>query len=167
VTVWVESMGGPLVVVPESAVANWGGGTSAGTIDDDYDRACAVNASAAVIPMRGAQALVLGDEPATTCFRPDHRAFVRWLAADSEDDVLAAATHALNDPATPWEDVGTWTCDGPAVLMDSAIAGLERGPGFPGGSTTVPLDPGTWTVRVANRWVGRSTEVGLVRLVTP
>jgi len=165
VTDWVESMGGPLVVVPLSAVADWGGGTLAGTTADDYDRACAVYGYAGVIPMLGAEALVLGDEPATTCFWADQRVFVRWLAADSEEDLFAAASQALADAATPWEDGGTWTCDGPAVLMDSAIAGPDLGPGYPGGSTTVPLDPGTWTVQVAHLQVTETASVGLVRLL--
>jgi hypothetical protein len=165
-------MGGPLVVVPLSAVADWGGGTMAGTTagdgstTDDYDRACAVYGYAGVIPVLKAEAIVLGDEPATTCFWADQRVFVRWFAADSEEDLFATATQGLADPATPWEDGGTWTCDGPAVLMDSAIAGPDLGPRYPGGSTTVPLDPGTWTIQVAAYVNATETaSVGLVRLL--
>lgn len=47
---WVESMGGPLIVVPVSSLAAWRGCTQRGMLlldgpdADDYDRACAVDA---------------------------------------------------------------------------------------------------------------------------
>lgn len=55
--------------------------TGDATAPDDYDRACAVDDLAGVIPIdeNGAQALVLADEPATSCYLPQHRAFLRWL----------------------------------------------------------------------------------------
>ncbi|MFJ4368884.1 Imm21 family immunity protein [Streptomyces chartreusis] len=64
--VWVESMGGPLIVIPVSALAAWRGCTESGvmagdaTAADDYDRACAVDDLAGVITVgeNGAQALV-------------------------------------------------------------------------------------------------------------
>ncbi|MFD9244199.1 Imm21 family immunity protein [Streptomyces sp. NPDC059556] len=49
-------MGGPLIVVPVSALASWGGCTEDGlmagdaTAPDDYDRACAMDDLAGVIP---------------------------------------------------------------------------------------------------------------------
>ncbi|WP_208635935.1 Imm21 family immunity protein [Amycolatopsis thailandensis] len=109
--------------MPVSALSRWKGSIEGG--DDDYDRACAVNALAGALPIGEATGLVLGDEPATTCYLPEHRAFLRWLAADSEGDLLAEAERLLADPATPWEDCGLWETDGPAVLMDSVTAGEE------------------------------------------
>lgn len=81
-------MGGPLAVVPVSALGAWSGCTQTGTVvgdataPDDYDRACAVDGLAGVIDVGedGAQVLVLADEPATTCYVPERRAFLRWLA---------------------------------------------------------------------------------------
>ncbi|MFD7945256.1 Imm21 family immunity protein [Streptomyces sp. NPDC059744] len=127
-------MDGPLIVIAVSALASWRGCTETGAIvgdataPDDYDdRACAVDDLAGVIAVgdSGAQALVLADESATSCYLPEHRAFLRWLAADSEDGLKAAAQAVLADPATEWEEYGTWMSDGPAVLMDSAEAGAE------------------------------------------
>ncbi|MFB7407403.1 Imm21 family immunity protein [Streptomyces sp. NPDC056202] len=106
-------MGGPLIVIPVSALTSWGGctaesGLMAGdaTAPDDYDRACAVDDLAGVIPIdeNGAQGLVLADLPATSCYLPQHRAFLRWLAADSEAGLSAAADAVLADPATVWEE---------------------------------------------------------------
>jgi hypothetical protein len=173
---WVTSMGGPLLVVPVSALASWGGCSAAEEIiggtetPDDYDRACAVHDLAGVIAVgdHGAQALVLADEPATTCYLPQHPGFLRRHAADSEAELTATAMRVLTDPATVWQDHGTWTTDGPAVLMDSANAGTDLGVGYPGGGrpdhAPVPLPAGNWRVRAVYAEDGH-TWVGLVYLL--
>ncbi|MGV0101281.1 Imm21 family immunity protein [Streptomyces californicus] len=175
--VWVESMGGPLIVVPVSSSAAWRGGTETGvmagdaTAPDDYDRACAVDGPAGVITVGedGAQALVLADEPATTCFLPEHRTFLRWLAADSETGLKTAAGAVLADPATAWEECGTWSSDGPAVLMDSAEAGSapdtdRSGDAMPS-RAPVALPAGRWRVRAAHTEADEETGVGLIPLL--
>ncbi|MFE2038680.1 Imm21 family immunity protein [Streptomyces scopuliridis] len=175
--VWVESMGGPLILIPVSALAAWGGSTQTGmvagdaTAQDDYDRACAVDDLAGVITVgeSGAQALVLGDQPATSCYLPEHRAFLRWLAADSEAGLKAAAEAVLADPAARWEECGTWTTDGPAVLMDSADAGAELNAEYPGGGSPaqapVPLPAGHWRVRAVHTEADEDNWVGLVQIL--
>ncbi|MFC9955990.1 Imm21 family immunity protein [Streptomyces nigra] len=175
--VWVESMGGPLVVIPVSALAAWRGCTESGvmagdaTAPDDYDRACEVDDLAGVITVgeNGAQALVLADEPATSCYLPERRAFLRWLAADSEAGLKAAADGILADPATEWEGCGTWVSDGPAVLMDSAEAGSELDIEYPGGGmpdqAPVPLAAGRWRVRATHTEADEENWVGLVQLL--
>ncbi|WP_033240627.1 Imm21 family immunity protein [Streptomyces griseus] len=173
----MESMGGPLIVVPVSALASWGGRTESGlmagdaTAPDDYDRACAVDDLAGVIPLdeNGAQALVLADEPATTCYLPQHRAFLRRRAAETEAGLRAAANTVVADPATVWEECGTWVSDGPAVLMDSAKAGSDLGVEYPDGGVPaeapVPLPAGRWRVRAAQTKVDEENWVGLVQLL--
>jgi hypothetical protein len=111
--------GGPLIVVPLSALVSWGGcGYMAGdiTAPDDYDRACAVDDLAGVIPIDedGAQALVLADESATNCYLPQHRALLRRRAADSEAGMRAAVDSVLADPVPVWEERGTWVSDSDA-----------------------------------------------------
>ncbi|MFB7112081.1 immunity 21 family protein [Streptomyces sp. NPDC056190] len=174
---WVESMGGPLIVIPVSALAAWRGCTETGTVvgdstaPDDYDRACAVNELAGVIAIgdSGAQALVLADEPATSCYLPEYRTFLRWLAADSETGLKAAAEAVLADPATEWEECGTWMSDGPAVLMDSAEAGADLSVEYPGGGmpsqAPVPLPAGRWKVRAVHTEADEKNWVGLVQLL--
>ncbi|MFD6585931.1 immunity 21 family protein [Streptomyces anulatus] len=175
--VWVESMGGPLIVVPVSALDAWRGCTETGvmvgnaTAPDDYDRACAVDGRAGVIAVgeNGAQALVLADEPATSCFLPEHRAFLRWLAADSEAGLKAAAGAVLADPATEWEECGTWSSDGPATLMDSAEAGSALDTEHPGGGkpsqASVALPAGRWRVRATHTKADEENGVGLVQML--
>lgn len=170
-------MGGPLIVVPVSALAAWRGCTESGvvagdaTAPDDYDRACAVDDLAGVITVggNGAQALVLADEPATSCYLPERRAFLRWIAADPEAGLRAAADAVLADPATVWEKCGTWVSDGPAVLMDSAEAGSELRIEYPDGGmpaqASVPLPAGRWRVRATHTKVDEENWIGLVQLL--
>ncbi|MER5402582.1 Imm21 family immunity protein [Streptomyces sp. NPDC002599] len=175
---WVESMGGPLIVVPVSALTRWHGCTQSGMIVgssdllDDYDRACEVEGLAGVIAVgeEGARGLVLADEPASSFYLPEHRAFVRWLGADSETDLIAAARAVLADPTTAWEECGLWETDGPAVLMDSVTAGAELGIEFPNGGdmpeqAPVPLEPGSWTVRAVHASPIEDTSVGVIQLL--
>ncbi|MFD7864801.1 immunity 21 family protein [Streptomyces sp. NPDC059783] len=173
---WVESMGGPLIVIPVSALDAWRGCAEGGTVvgdgvdPDDYDRACAVDdlAGAITVGENGVHALVLGDEPATTCYMPEYQAFLRWLGADSESGLKAAAEAVLADPGTPWEECGTWITEGPAVLMDSAEAGAELNVEYPGGGLPsqagVPLPPGRWRVRAVHTEVDEDNRVDLVQL---
>jgi Immunity protein 21 len=170
-------MGGPLLVVPVSAVTSWGGCTTTGMVldgtgtPDDYDRACAVAGLAGVIGVGddGAQALVLADEPAITCYLPQHRAFLRWLAASSEAELTAEAGRVLACTSTDWQDCGSWTTDGPAVLMDSANTGTDLADGYPDGrlpdQAPVPLPVGTWNVQAVHTEADELTWVGLVRLL--
>ncbi|MGW4033950.1 Imm21 family immunity protein [Streptomyces sp. NPDC004838] len=175
---WVASMGGPLIAVPESGQNRWDGCTMSGLVNgdggtrDDYDRACEVDGLAGVITVgpEGGQGLVLADEPATTCYLPEQRLFVRWLAAWSEADLVTAAAAVLADPKTAWEACGIWETDGPAVLMDSAEAGAGLDTAYPGGNTLpeqapVPVPPGRWTVRAAHVHADDDTWVGLVQLL--
>ncbi|MEV6752895.1 Imm21 family immunity protein [Streptomyces sp. NPDC051214] len=171
---WVESMGGPLIVVPVSALSLWHGCTEAGEvlgdpgIADDYDRACAVDGYAEVLPVGGdgASALVLGDEPAMTCYLPERNAFVRWFGADSEAGLLSAARQVMEDPGTEWEDCGVWETSGPAVLMDSAVAGEELTTPSPELPEQAPVDipAGRWEVQAAYVRTD-DARVGLVRLM--
>lgn len=170
-------MGGPLIVVPESSVNAWGGCTEDGSVlgdadgRDDYDRACEVEDLAGVITVGtgGATALVLADEPATTCFLPMEMLFVRWLAADSAAELFEAVEAVLADPNTAWEDGGLWVTDGPAILMDSAEAGADLAVAYPDGGhpdqAPVQLPAGRWRVRAAQD-TDKFPWVGLVRLVT-
>ncbi|MFD0354349.1 Imm21 family immunity protein [Streptomyces sp. NPDC127110] len=175
---WVESMGGPLIVVPVSALTRWHGCTQSGMVvgngdaQDDYDRACEVEGLAGVIAVgeEGAKGLVLADEPASSCYLPEHQAFVRWLGADCETDLVAAALAVLADPTTVWEECGVWETDGAAVLMDSVTAGAELGVEFPNGGglpeqAPVSLGSGSWTVRAVHASPSEDTLVGVVQLL--
>ncbi|MEV7988418.1 Imm21 family immunity protein [Micromonospora sp. NPDC085948] len=162
---WIESGGGPLVVVPSSALTDWQGAIS-GSGDpntwDDYDRACRIDGYAGTVAVGDAEALVLGDEPATTTYLPDRRIFVRWIYAPSEVDVIRLVPRAVE--VARWEDAGTWTTSGPARLFDAAYAGdeLAHEPHL-----TIDVAAGTYLIRTAYVDPERGTALVLVQLVEP
>ncbi len=43
---------------------------------------------------------MLADEPATSCYLPQYRAFLRWRSAETEAGLRAAADTVVADPAT-------------------------------------------------------------------
>lgn len=144
---WVESAGGPLLVAPASQLVHWEGVTDDdGPVETwgDYGRACAVEGYIGLVGVGAGQALVLGDEPALTTYLPDRRLFLRWAAADSEDELVSAARRAVHD--TAWDEELTWDVDGPVVLFDSAWPGATP---EPGNHLTVDLAPARYRVRAA------------------
>ncbi|GAX53986.1 Imm21 family immunity protein [Streptomyces olivochromogenes] len=116
---WIESGGGPLIVIPEESLSAWRGAD--GEDWKDYDRACAVDGHVGLIAVGQSHALVLGFDPASTAFLPNPGAFVRWIAADSEEELLDSVEGAL--ASVVWEETVTWDVPGPVVLLDSACPG--------------------------------------------
>lgn len=141
---WVESLGGPLVVVPEAALGAWSGSAGGDEGMDDYDRACDVEGLIGLVPVGTTDALVLGNEPASTAYLPDRNVFVRWSAADSEEAMFGSVDAALL--AASWEPEIIWQVSGPAVLFDSAWSGGEC---HRQDHVRVSLDAGRYGVRAA------------------
>ncbi|MFB7380629.1 Imm21 family immunity protein [Kitasatospora purpeofusca] len=120
---WVESLGGPFVVLPEVVLEAWSGSAGNGDAGDDYDRACAVEGFIGLLRVGSAEGLVLGDEPASTAYLPAQGVFVRWSAADSEEAMLGSVDAAMR--AARWEPELTWQVPGPVVLFDPVWTGEE------------------------------------------
>ncbi|MEV7069321.1 immunity 21 family protein [Streptomyces sp. NPDC091972] len=155
---WVESGGGPLIAVPETVLPFWAGADGDETVSD-YDRACEVEGSVGLLPVGDAVALVLGDEPASTSYLAEHDTFVRWCAADSEDELLAEVPAAL--AGAVWEEEVSWTVPGPVVLFDAAWPGNDS---VGTDHLKVSLAPGRYAVRAADVRPGPETWLGLVQL---
>ncbi|MGW0418250.1 immunity 21 family protein [Streptomyces sp. NPDC003015] len=155
---WVESGGGPLIAVPETVLPFWAGADGDETVSD-YDRACEVDRTVGLLPVGDSAALVFGDEPTSTSYLADHDTFVRWCAADSEDELLAAVPAAL--ATAVWEDEVSWTVPGPVVLFDAAWPGNES---VDTDHLKVSLAPGRYAVRAANVRPGPETWLGLVQV---
>jgi hypothetical protein len=113
---WVESEGGPLLLVAEDRVTEWEGirQPSAGRVVEatfrwaepdapatDYDRACDVPGHTGLIRVGDGEAIVLGDEAmATTCW--DGRGagppmLARWAYADDEASIIRALSVISDD----------------------------------------------------------------------
>ncbi|MCX5137722.1 immunity 21 family protein [Streptomyces sp. NPDC060011] len=155
---WVESGGGPLIAIPEAVLPFWSG-ADGDEMSSDYDRACDVEGFIGLVPVGDSRALVLGDEPASTSYLPEHGVFVRWSAAESEDELLAVVPAAL--ATAVWDPEVQWNVPGPVVLFDAAWPGQasERTDHL-----KVALAPGRYGVRAAHVEPGPETWVGLVQL---
>lgn len=155
---WIESGGGPLIAVPETVLPFWAGADGDETASD-YDRACEIDGAVGLLPVGDSAALVFGDDPASTAYLPDHGVFVRWCAADSEEELLARVPAAL--ATADWGREVRWKVPGTVVLFDAA---------WPGRDTErtehlkVTLAPGAYTVRTARAQPGPETWLVLVEL---
>ncbi|UGT55935.1 Imm21 family immunity protein [Nocardia asteroides] len=148
---WVESAGGPLIIAPESELGHWGGVFDTdGPVEawGDYGRACSVEGYIGLVAIGSHQALVLGDTPARTTYLPTGRAFLRWSAGGSEEELVAAALRALQEQIAwdPDEDL-VWEVREPVVLFDSAWPGAEI---EPDNQLHIALDPGHYRVRATH-----------------
>ncbi|MFD5891994.1 Imm21 family immunity protein [Streptomyces sp. NPDC060334] len=138
---WLETEGGPVVVVPRAALWH-----SSGT-EGDYDRACEVMDFLGVLALPdGAEALVLGDEPLSTAYLPEYRVLVRWCYAESEDGVADVIRAGL--ATAVWEEGPVLSTPGDFVMFDAAYFGTEVGTLTDG--TVVELGAGRYRVDSAN-----------------
>ncbi|MGY0230724.1 Imm21 family immunity protein [Longispora urticae] len=121
---WVTSLVGPLILVPESACADWPGAPDShpdGT--SDHDRAGEIDGYVDVIDLHDTQVLVLGEEQFRTTYLPAHRTLVRLGAADGDVDLPALVAELL--PGAVWTSAVGWTVTEPVVLFDSVYGGAE------------------------------------------
>lgn len=124
---WIDSAGGPLIVMERKSVHNWLGssGTRVNVEENitDYDRACNVDDYVGVIIVGQEQALVLNDEPMQTVWwknEDNHEGLlVRWQWAGSEDDVIHSLEKLDN---IIWENTGLKInfSEGNLIMFDSA-----------------------------------------------
>ncbi|MEV0222219.1 immunity 21 family protein [Streptomyces sp. NPDC050704] len=155
---WVESGGGPLIAIPEVVLPFWTG-ADGDELASDYDRACELEGFIGLLPVGNTTALVLGDDPASTAYLPEHDTFVRWRAAESEHDLLAAVPAALGTAV--WEREVHWEVSGVVILFDAAWPGAES---QKAGHLRIALEPGRYAVRAAQVEPGPETWIGLVQL---
>ncbi|GLV88330.1 hypothetical protein Slala03_80190 [Streptomyces lavendulae subsp. lavendulae] len=117
---WLDTEGGPFIVVPRTALAHWSG------TEGDYDRACEVMDLVGVLELPDeAEALVLGDEPLSTAYLPEHRVLVRWHYAESREGVADIIRTGL--PTAEWKEGPVLSTTGELVMFDAAYFGTEVG----------------------------------------
>lgn len=162
---WVNSAGGPLLLLEERLLPDWKGHDFAPTGHGgrtDYERACDVDDYVGLIEVGAGRALVLGDEPMQTTWSPSRGAggvLIRWQWADSE----ASAVNSVGGvPEESWEPTGlTLQVSGRGLLLfDSANPGDDPGEGL-----SIQLEPGTYEVATALCQPDAATSLVLHRLV--
>lgn len=126
-TKWIESAGGPLLLLPRKVLHLWGGFEQLeGQHLSDYDRACAETGCLGLIDVGECQGLILGDEPLRTCWYPGHSlnegVLIGIYCADSES---AAEKYFDKIDQQIFENAqfNFRVFDKPLFLFDSAMPG--------------------------------------------
>lgn len=168
---WMESNGGPLLLVPGEFLSAWRGIVPPSTgqhieakfrsFPDEpasvYDRACDVEADIGLLEVGAGHGLVVGGDPCGAAWlaseEPSSEAnkresggiLVRWVYANGEADVIAALEHV---PESAWKDSGLTLTVGsePLYLLDAAY-NLDdlRGDDH----LTIHLQAGTYSIATA------------------
>ncbi len=125
---WIESLGGPLVlVVPNSLVGAWGGSNLEHPLQgDDYGRACAIEGYLGEIPIASGFGLVLAGGCDPTAILETHRGWVllRLQGADSDAKMLECLYKNINN-AQVLEQLDHNVIEAEHVLFDTAYSGKE------------------------------------------
>lgn len=158
---WIESGGGPLLLVPRDLIGFWEGARDVAPFREvaadsrwkdggratDYDRACDVGDLLGIIDVGPGYAVVLGDEPLPTTWMPAEDGggmLVRWVAADDDESALALALQGMAE--AEWESGPVFhVSEESLVLFDSAIAGDEQ----PRDELEVTVRPGRYQFHTA------------------
>jgi hypothetical protein len=118
---WLESTGGPMVVMQVSSVAAW-----TGYRGPDYDLACSVYDIGIVDVARTGpvfSALSLSGEPMSTTWSEDLSCVIQWRWAEDEEDLFQAIRSSWND--LEWVVVGSVEWQGGVRVFDAATPGDE------------------------------------------
>jgi hypothetical protein len=124
---WVESLGGPLILLPTEKMVNWFG--DAGPRNSQvshYGLACSVKDYCGTIQIGGAQAFVVADEPLPTTWVKTGKGgqLVRWIAAETEAELLETAGTIKKDEYLD-SVIEYESTVGPHSLFDSVYSGSE------------------------------------------
>ncbi|MFI6231371.1 Imm21 family immunity protein [Micromonospora echinospora] len=146
-TRWIESSGGPFVVLPASQRSVWSGGDG-----PDYDMACEVDDHLGLVQSAAqseALALVVADEPLTSAFVDDIGAVLQWQYAPSDEALLSAARHSVE--SLDWVAGPTLDVPGELVMFDAVVPGNSLRPDE---TLLIALPPGRYRTATADFAVG-------------
>lgn len=145
---WIESGGGPLILLPARLIESWTGvpPDAWDAIAGDYARAVGVRDYLGIIDVGKGEALVLGGDPmpATLLGETTERlSIIRWMYADSDEAAIHVLSVVDGLPYRPEPFLFEHDSD-QLVLMDAAHPGKAIGD-----TLVVPLKPGTYAVATA------------------
>jgi hypothetical protein len=99
---WIESGGGPLILLPEDSASRWLGvfGSSTDDVGNDYDRACATSDYIALRQLYDREAVILSGQPLLASWYPvsaEHGMIVRILWTEHDDTALLRMVQTIPD----------------------------------------------------------------------
>jgi hypothetical protein len=161
---WIESSGGPLLLLPHKLVHFWGGINTSSNGDNyrtDYDRICDIQDDITLISVSEGEGVVLGGEPLSTSWISASNksgVFIRWRYAYDE---LAVLEYIRTSQTLVWElSYLTFTInEQDLVLFDSALPGTDIEEHL-----EIGLELGTYTIETAHFEPDQSTSLVLHRL---
>lgn len=127
---WIESSGGPLILMETRYRMEWGGvdSSSDSNYSCDYDRACETAEYAATIAIPSGKAIVFGDEPnRTTVIAQSEKEtlIVRWRWAPSEDVLINNLNHLKSAIFNDAETICIRFQGEDIIVFDSSLRGEE------------------------------------------
>jgi hypothetical protein len=158
---YVETEGGPFILLPLELKKAWKGTGDDDEDDGDYERANAFLSTVGVLDVGEGQALILG-EAEVTAFREtaDGGVFIQRVYGDESGEVIAAVDGALGGKWKAMKAKLTIAGKGKLALFDSAYAYADADTDE---VLKVTLAPGTYAIETARVKKGE-VEAGLVRL---
>lgn len=135
---WINSAGGPLILLSSEYLDAWFGCFHSGSdgleaaddpldIRTDYGRACAVKDYLGVVEVSDGEALVLGDEPLSTAWWPLSSAegvLIRWVYGDDHAEIMQYLARVDDMNWTP-SGITLRVSKHPLYLFDAASPGDE------------------------------------------
>ena len=159
---WIESAGGPLLLLSERNLGSWEGvlglisgpaaavGYSPGEKATDYDRACSAEGLLGIIKVGGEEAVLLSGEALQTIWVPVGAAnggmFIRWFFGESEAEFLSWIGKIPE--AIFRHDAKVNIRERRLVLFDSAVAGRNVKK-RPEEYLSIELEPGVYEIKTA------------------
>lgn len=127
--IWLESTGGPLILLEEDLVPYWRGVLPVSDSSvTDYERACEVSDYLGSIDVASRSAVLFGEQPYSTTWWESrdlgYGIIVRWVCGEDMASVINTLTKFSN---SNWEktDVEFEVTKGRLVLFDSAFPGTK------------------------------------------
>lgn len=157
---WIESAGGPLLLLEEHLLSHWHGIET-----DDYDRACGIDDYLGLLDVGSGRALVLGEEPMSTAWLSEPGMFVRWQYADDNESVEEAIADLSK---ASWEATAIVVdvTDSSLVLFDAACSGEDPDCNRSGCKLNIALKEKRYLIETAHYTPDENTALILHRFIS-
>lgn len=168
---WIESSGGPLLLLSFANLTAWSGHTGSlkrnidglNGAESDYERACAVEDYLGMIAIADGYGIVLAEEPMATAWRPESSSegiLIRWVFGEDQERLPQYLSHIDEEIWRP-TGISLKVGEDPLYLFDAAWPGAKVAEHE---HLTLSLDAGNYRFDTGTLRIGDKTELILHRL---